>query len=63
MLPIFTMNSSKTLDDDYSSTEMSRLKSSMFTAAALSVVLLSNHTPVNVLGLQELKKMHSKHQQ
>lgn len=63
MLPLFTMDSSKTLDNDCSSTEMSRLKSSMFTTAALAIVLLSNHTPINVLGLQEPKRRIQKYQQ
>lgn len=53
MLTQFTMDSSKTLDNNRPSTKMSRLKSSMFTAAALSIVLLSNHTPINILRLQE----------
>jgi len=48
---VVTVYTSEALDNDGSSTEMSRFERSVFTTAAFSVVLLTDHTPLHLLRL------------
>ena len=45
------MDTCKALDDDSSSSKMPWLKSCMLPAASFSVILISNHNPVDTIGL------------
>ncbi len=56
-----TMNSGKTFHDDYPATEMSGFQGGMLSTAALTIVLLPNHTPGQALGLQEMGCKGLKH--
>lgn len=46
-----TVDPGKALDDDGSSSQVSRLQGSVLPAGPLSVILISNHHPVHCTGL------------
>jgi len=51
-MELVTVYTSKTLDNDGTSTEMSWFKGGVLATAALTVVVFTNHTPLHVLRLQ-----------
>lgn len=49
-LPKLTVNTSKTLDNNCPTAEVTRLKSSVLSAASFSVVLIANGNPFDTVG-------------
>ena len=50
------MNSGKTLDNDSHTSKVTRLKCSMFSTAALTIVSISHNHPTNTISLREEEK-------